>query len=319
MPPEQCRNRFKRWRGRKPKPNADTIEVQFPDKLSPDKITFSDVKAAYAKSQVREKSNVSQNVGTVSLPDSKPIALSFISDMHIGSPFVDYEALFSDIETIRDTPGFYVCMGGDGYDNFLPGFKDAGAVAGQLQPPQIQLLTYEKILEELGDKLVGIVGGNHNEKVSKATGVSPEYFVYRGVKCPYLRQGGLLRVNLGGVEYQILWKHNYRFGSSLNQFNSHHRMLEMLYPMADIVVTEHEHNPGIETVERFDLGLARTVVSIRTGSYKGADPYSMNYFKAGRRGPQTVLLWPKERKILPIHGEDAIAHALTYMRGLDAA
>ena len=60
------------------------------------------------------------------------------------------------------------------------------------------------------------------------------------------------------------------------------------------------------------------MVNIRTGSYKIDDSFSMNYFKSGRIAPQTVVLFPNEKKIVPMHGRDAIKDAITYLRGYDA-
>ncbi len=93
-------------------------------------------------------------------------------------------------------------------------------------------------------------------------------------------------------------------------------MLEMLAPDVDVVVTEHEHNPGMESIETFEFDQKRTVVNVRTGSYKENDPYSMDYYKAGRPGPQTILFWPDNRKVLGLHGADSLNDAVTQLRGL---
>ncbi len=89
----------------------------------------------------------------------------------------------------------------------------------------------------------------------------------------------------------------------------------MLAPDVDIVVTEHEHNPGMESIEKFDFDQRRTILNVRSGSYKGDDPYSMNYFKAGRSGPQTIVFWPNERRVLGMHGANSLNDAVTYLRG----
>jgi len=49
-----------------------------------------------------------------------PIAVSAISDQHIapGTP-VDHERMKWDAEVIRDTPGMYAILGGDGVDNHI--------------------------------------------------------------------------------------------------------------------------------------------------------------------------------------------------------
>ena len=62
----------------------------------------------------------------------------------------------------------------------------------------------------------------------------------------------------------------------------------------------------------------RTVVEIRTGSYKIGDKFSQQFFKEGRPGPQTVVLYPDRRKMVPIHGADALNDARTYLDGVGA-
>ncbi len=286
------------------------------NKKSPEQLTLGDIKNAFTQAVVREKTSIRQSVAKCEIKTNVPIALSFISDVHLGSSHTDYAAFFADIETIAGNPRIYLMKGGDWCDKFMPSFRDASASVWQLQPPQIQLLVVERLMEYLGEALVAVVGGNHDRMDAKKTGISTEYFIHRKLRVPYLPEGGLVEILIGKIQYKILWKHHYRFNSSLNSFNTHHRMLEMLAPDVDVVVTEHEHNPGMESIEKFEFNQKRTVVNIRTGSYKENDPYSMDYFKAGRPGPQTIVFWPDSRKVLGLHGADSLGDAVTQIKGL---
>ncbi len=269
--------------------------------------------------EFRRKSSIAQSIANATIKTKSPIALTVISDAHIGSPHTNYKALRSDLNVLRENPAVYALIGGDFCDNFIPGFRDAGAVTGQIEPPQRQLLMFEAILADIEKSIVAIGSGNHNDMARRKTGIDTEYFILRGIKKPYLPQGGLLKLTVGGETYKLLWKHNYRFSSSLNQFNSHHRMREMLAPDIDVVITEHEHNPGIESIEVGEFDQKRTVLNVRTGTYKEDDPYSMQFYKAGRRGPQTMIFWPDRHKVLAMHGADALNDAVDHLRGIDAA
>lgn len=282
---------------------------------SPQKLTWGDIENAFKQVAVREKTSIRQSVAKCEIKTNVPIALSFMSDVHLGSSHTDYAAFFSDLKTIAANPQIYLMKGGDWCDKFMPSFRDAGASAWQLQPPQIQLLVVEQLMEYLSGTLVAVIGGNHDKMDSKKTGISTEYFIHRNLKVPYLPEGGLVEITIGEVEYKILWKHDYRFKSSLNQFNPHHRMLEQLAPDVDVVVLEHIHTPGMESIERFDFNQKRTVISVRTGSYKLDDPFSMEYYKAGRPGPQTILFWPDKRKIAGAHGADSLNDAVATLKG----
>lgn len=265
---------------------------------------------------IRESVSDRELQATATIDAKKPIAVSFLGDWHIGSPHTDYDKLYGDIEFIKANPRLYCCISGDRTDQFMPGFKDASAVTGQLTPPELQLDAMEAILKELSDSIVAAIGGNHDRMAAKKTGIDTERWVRRGMKFSYLPHGGLLTLTVGRESYKILWKHHYRFNSSLNQFNSHHRMLEILEPTADLVVTEHEHNPGMESVERGTGAAKRTVISIRAGAYKVNDGYSMDYFKEGRPAPQTVILYPDRHKIVGFHGYDSMQDAATYLKAV---
>lgn len=246
-----------------------------------------------------------------------PIAVSWLGDWHIGSPHTDYHRLYRDVDFIKKTKGLYCCISGDRADMFMPGFKDATAVMGQIMPPDIQLDAVDALVNSVKDKIVAAIGGNHDTMARRKTGVDAERQVRKKWPFSYMPHGGLLTLNVGKQQYKILWKHHYRFNSSLNQFNSHHRMLELLDPSVDVVVTEHEHNPGIESVERGTGAARRTVISVRTGAYKIDDGYSLDYYKEGCIGPQTIVFYPDRKKCMAIHGSDSLTDAATYLRGIN--
>lgn len=322
---EQVRGLFKRYRD---VPRVSTIKAEksFVEKAAsvisdkkrkPKDLSLEDFIDGFTTAQdFRRSFDISQIQYDKTIKTKKPIAVAWLTDWHIGSPYTDYGAILADVRFIKEHQGFYANLGGDACDNFMPGFKDAGAVMNQLHPATIQLLTEEKIIEYLEPKIIAKNGGNHDAMPSKKTGINTEYFILRDKSFGVMPFGGLINLTVGDVVYKILWKHSYRFKSSLNLFNSHRQMLQTLEPTADIVVQEHEHNPGIEVIERFEFESRKTVVNIRTGTYKISDPYSMTYYKSGRMGPQTVVLYPDRRKILAFHGEDALEDAGRY---LDAA
>jgi hypothetical protein len=262
----------------------------------------------------QEQFNIGDYSITRKIRTETPIIACFWSDLHIGSPSVDYSLLKAHKGLIQKHKNIYLCLGGDGWDGFLPSFKNSGAVAAQLVSPQIQMLGIRQLLKELHDKVISICGGNHNDFLVKKTGVDANRFVLDGMKFPYLPNGGLIKLTVGKQTYKIIQKHHWGFNSRLNQFNTHHRIRDFLYSAADIVVTEHEHNPGMETqwVEEYDT--KRQVVNVRTGTYKIGDPYSRRLFKDGVPGPECLVLFPDRKKIVGFDGVDAIEDALRYTR-----
>ena len=80
------------------------------------------------------------------------------------------------------------------------------------------------------------------------------------------------------------------------------------------------HNPAISMTEKGSdsLGDARTEIDIRTGTYKLDDKFSEEFFKTGVRGPETIVLFPDRKKMVPFHGREALADSQRYLDGCKA-
>ena len=245
-----------------------------------------------------------------------PIAITFITDVHLGSPNTLYGAFKADIKAVLDDPNIYVMKGGDWSDKFVPGFKDASAPANQLQPPTIQLVIEDQVMKALDGRIVAASGGNHDRMGEKRTGIDDQYFIMRDKDFPYMPTGGRIELVVGKTEYRILWTHQYGVGHSRVNTHNVFRWLRLIDPSCDIYALEHNHDPSMMTHEVQDFD-KRTVIEIRTGSYKIDDRYSQQFYKEGRVGPQTVILWPDRKKMLGFHGTTAITDASTQLRGLN--
>ena len=228
----------------------------------------------------------------------KPVALCFLSDLHLGNVRTDYRAMRRDLNSIRDHPRIYVMKGGDWPNKTLGSFRDQTAMAEQISTPQSQVIVVDAIMQQMAGKIVAAIGGNHDNRDERATGLSTEYFIHRDKPFPYLKFGGVIKLTVGKVEYAILWKHNYKGSSIYNELHAHMRARRELYPVADIVVMEHTHSPAVKTSRQYDFDLGRMVVDIRTGTYLIDDAYSRDKFKSGRPGPMTVILFPDRKKMV---------------------
>ncbi len=107
----------------------------------------------------------------ITLPD-EPVAIAFLSDLHIGSAGTDYQAIKADAELIRDTPGMYAGFHGDGMDNFIIGKLQAlqrGAAVGF----DAERILFESWIDLVAPKLLWWVEGNHDLWTEKLVGVNP--------------------------------------------------------------------------------------------------------------------------------------------------
>jgi len=298
----------------------DEIILRHLDNKPADQTAWEELLTAFTKaSELFARFDISQYSARSVIKTKRPIALCFSSDWHIGNPFVNYTNLTRDLNIILNNRQIFMGLGGDLEDKFIPGFYNAEPVANQVVPPQIQMMTVKKIISKFGHKIFAKIGGNHDVRDERATGIRGSDFILTGKTFPYLRDGGLVKLTVGDMEYNIIWKHKWRYNSSLNRFNSHHRMREILYELADIVVQEHIHDPGIEQQNISEFDLKRQVVNIRTGSYLAGDRFSREFFKEGVAGPQTVILFPDRKKIVPFDGPDALLDAEIYLGGIENA
>lgn len=292
------------------------IGVVHETKRPPEDLSFSECLDAFHEAQgFRSSFSISYRRVRCRIDTDEPIALACISDVHLGSPYCDYGGFKRDMVDLSADPRFYIMKGGDWADKFMQNFKDASAPAGQVHPATVQLLTIEKVMAAFEGRIVAAIGGNHDRMDQRLTGMSSEFWIHRGKEFPYLPTGGLVELVVGRQTYNILWTHQYGTGNSrLNKHNVFRWLRQELHATADIYILEHHHDPSIYSHELEEFG-NHQVVEIRTGSYKLNDPFSEQFFKAGRRGPQTVILHPDQKKVTALHGHDAITDAKVYLDG----
>jgi hypothetical protein len=101
---------------------------------------------------------------------TEPIALCFLSDLHIGSSGVDYAQLRADTETIAQTDGMYAVFHGDGIDNWIIP-KLAPLQRGQAVPFDDEWGLFQLWLDTLDTKLMVVVAGNHDNWTRRMGGV----------------------------------------------------------------------------------------------------------------------------------------------------
>lgn len=235
----------------------------------------------------------------------QPIGICFPSDQHIsmtGATRVD--RLFEDAELIRDTPGMYCILGGDGCDNHL---KHRRALVTSGSPPSEEWRLYNHYLATLGYRTLGIVSGNHDNWSVTFAGIDMVAHLAKNEKIHYAPDEIVMTIQLvndihapdessTGQEYVVKMRHKYRYSSSLNLLHTVKRMYDMGEDPFDIGVVCHHHEAAMETFNRHGL----TRYAFRPGSYQVTTSYGREegYNRSFPTCP-TVVLWPGERRIEP--------------------
>jgi hypothetical protein len=278
---------------------------------------------AERRKDLKRQASLCQDEATITMP-SRPLALVFSSDWHLGSPNVAYNAFREDLKFILDTPDMYVGFVGDLTDTYLH-FKTLGPVVNQIMSPEEQKAVLQAVIERLMNKKKALFAtwGNHDsEREERVLGYSPTAEMI-AAHLPLFSGKGKVMLRVGGQEYIIWATHKSRFYTYMNPLHGAQQERRQYCPAADIAVTAHIHNPAFGmftgqawTNKRGSVTDEPPWAAIVTGSYKGGDVFSKRFWAPGRIGCPTVVLYPSERRLVlfPSPQEAAI-----YMRGLDAA
>ncbi len=244
----------------------------------------------------------------------KHLLLAVVSDLHIapGTP-CDFKQMREDAELIRDTPGCYAVLAGDAIDNHI---KHRAAVLAAQSTPDNQYKLFEHYLSILGPKLLVVTSGNHDDWTSHAAGVDVLARIVRDRRVCYAPDEAWLDITVGGQQYVVAVRHQYRFNSSFNQTHSPKQWLRLGPREFDIGVIGHHHEAAIEQTVYRD----RFVWVARPGSYQITSGYArqLGYNPAIPTCP-TFLLAGDEREITGWKSVRAMARSQRSLRELGAA
>lgn len=151
---------------------------------------------------------------SIKLPD-EPVAIAFLSDLHIGSAGTDYTAIREDAEMIQHTPGLYAGFHGDGTDNWIVG-KLTSLQRGQAVGFDAERLLFESWVSMVADKLLWWVGGNHDQWSEKLIGSSPDRALIKDKLILWDRNQCAVKIKHCGIERTALIRHKWRFNSVFN-------------------------------------------------------------------------------------------------------
>jgi len=221
----------------------------------------------------REALNIWKEEATIQV-DTGDLPYFFVmplSDIHIGSEFVDYDELDRHLAALRDYP-IYTILVGDLGDFFNPQKYPRGMME-DVVTPDTQLLVLRKFFEEYKDKILCGVTGNHDDWLHHVAGIEPFRWISQDLNIPLLYSGGRLNLQVNGIDYRFLLYHGIsNFNSSFNPTHAGKRMLE-LHHDADVVISGDKHRFGMEKLTHRD----KKPYIIQLGTFKTKDPF-------GKRG-----------------------------------
>lgn len=92
-----------------------------------------------------------------------------LADLHIGDSMCDFKAICDELEYIKNTPNCYCLLDGDLMDTAI--CSSIGDTYGANLQPMEQLKQCVKLFEPIKEKIIAVVGGNHENRVYKTDGI----------------------------------------------------------------------------------------------------------------------------------------------------
>lgn len=164
-----------------------------------------------------------------------------IGDLHIGSPEFEEGVLKKWSDKVENDNRSKIVIVGDMVDNALKDSK-TDAFKAKMRP-QDQKRELQRVLEPFRDKILGAVGGNHEDRSMRASDSCPLYDVMCKLDLEdlYRENMAFIKVNLGQrtkdrqVSYSIVLAH----GNSRNKTENFSYAIDGM----DVFVTGHTHQP----------------------------------------------------------------------------
>ena len=231
-------------------------------------------------------------------------SLVLLGDVHFGSDYCNVQK-FKEMVKYCTQNELYVFLMGDMIE--AANRYSVGSGVYEQKHPQDQVDGVIDILSPLVDKklILGCLTGNHEDRITKATGIDITRYIAKSLSIPYLGAAGWSLFYVGKQSYTL-----YAIHGSSSPRHKHTKIKAVLdvssiFP-ADIVAMGHVHDLDITSGERQYVDRKRKTVYNRrfitliTGHYLNYDGYAKGMgFEIGKQGSPKVKLFAEEWDIHP--------------------
>lgn len=265
----------------------------------------------------RESISKTKESAEIKIDSKSPIGIVLTSDWHIGSQGMDRDTFRRHMKGILDEPNAFMAV----LSNTIDGYIWPGGIWGEDVhiPEQVEIA--KAFASRFKEKIITAVGSRCHDWTKDRGGISPQEVAFMeniDSGMPFMPAGGLMNIDLNGIDYKFGLMHKSRFNSQLNVTNANKRVLDLRWPSADVVAIAHHHVASIEQTTRWEGKDRKNVLLVRTGTYKVDDGYGESEgFGKGQIGSQILILDNTKKHITPFFDlEEGLAY-LKNMRELD--
>ena len=184
--------------------------------------------------------------------DFKQIEIIPVADYHWGDPNSDHKRIKEDLEYIRTHDNVFCILNGDLINSAI---KSSVSNSYEGISPMEELRVCEELFEPIKDKILCVVPGNHERRISKETSIDITELMCRqlGIEERYSHSTALLFIRFGQqnsvshfrkVLYTIYVSHG--SGGGRREGGKIQRLVDLSTIVdADIFVCGHTHLPAI--------------------------------------------------------------------------
>jgi len=186
----------------------------------------------------------------------KEMTLYPLGDWHYGSRQCNEKFVTQVISGVKDDGnGYWVGMG-DFMENAIIGSKSD--MYTQLLPPKEQMEHISDLLEPIKDKGLFMIGGNHEARTMRQSGIQPEMYIATRLGIPYMGFSCVAVFELdrvrGPYSFTCYFHHNTGGGYSMGGKVNAAEKLRLITPAADATFSAHLHTTGRIPIKWYDAG-----------------------------------------------------------------
>ena len=237
------------------------------------------------------------------------------SDIHVGSREFDKQLFLAYRDYVLATDNCFCFFNGDLIDNAIKSSKSDIYRASLSPKEQIKEIT--DLLKPLAtsNKIICILGGNHESRTDREVGLSLGEIIAGHLDVPYFGPEVLLKIRFGRNKhhrpayYTLYATHGHGGGRMKGgKANNLDRLKNIV--QADIYCMGHTHDQMILTGQVYipdqknDVIIEKTVTMVNSGSFvKRGDGYAASQcYEPQTRGCPSIFMYANERRVVATMG-----------------
>lgn len=172
-----------------------------------------------------------------------------LADLHIGDMCCEYKRILKELDYIKNTPNCYCVLDGDLMDTAIA--SSIGDTYSSTHNPMEQLQECVNLFAPIKDKIIAVVGGNHENRIYRSDGIDITQLMCSqlGISDRYSPTTALVFVRFGDdkkhrkVCYSLYMTHGN--GGGRKEGGKINRLADLAGIVdADIYLMAHVHQPA---------------------------------------------------------------------------